>query len=400
VTALPPSLAAEQQEERRTALRALLAEPFVDAGAPAYALIRRHERHLVELCADLLGYRLELSSSAARLVKLPTSAALKRPVRIRPVSASGRARPRDEWPALSDRAATMLFLTLAALERAGAQTAIAELARGVREAGAEAEPPVAVDFHSRGDRVAFADGLGLLLSWGVIVHVSGSHASYRRADEQDEDEALLTIDRRRLALLLRDPALAARAERLDDLLDESGLHAPTPEGERRARGQRLARRLIEDPVLYLDELDDDERAYFLGQRARIEGGVERATGMQVERRAEGSAAIEADRALTDLPFPARSLVKQLALLLCDGLEPGEALAREDLRERVRALLAEHREHWNRDPDDPAEVDALTRAATRVLGDLGLVRAHPDAALLVRPMCARFRAATVRKAVAP
>ena len=396
MSGLPPSLAAEQEEERRAALRALLAEPFVDAGAPAYALIRRHERHLAALCADLLGYRLELSSSAARLVKLPTPAALERPIRVRPVSASGRARPRDEWPALSDRAATLLVLTLAALERSGAQTAIAELARGVREAGAEAEPPLAVDFRSRGDRVAFADGLELLLSWGVVVHVSGSHSSYRRAEEQEEDEALLTIDRRRLGLL-RDPALAAKAERLEDLLDESGVHAPTPEGERRARGQRVARRLVEDPVLYLDELDDEDRAYFLGQRARIEGGVERATGTRVERRAEGSAAIEPDRALTDLPFPAGSLVKQLALLLCDGLEPGAQLTWEEVRERVRTLLAGHREHWNRDPDDAAEVDALTHAAARVLGGLGLATVD-DGVVVPRPMCARFRAPTVRKAV--
>lgn len=394
MSALTESLAAELEEERRMALRALIAEPFVDAGAPAYALVRRHERQLAALAAELLGYRLELSSTAARLVKLPTPAALERPIRIRPVSASGRARPRDEWPVLSDRAAALLFLTLAALERAGAQTAIAELARSVREAGAEAEPPIAIDFRSRGDRVAFADGLELLLTWGVVEHVSGSHASYRRAEEQDEDEALLTIDRRRLALLLCDPALAASAQGLEDLLDESGLHAPTPEGERRARSQRLARRLVEDPVLYLDELDEEERVYFLGQRARIEGGVEQATAMQVERRAEGSAAIEPDRALTDLPFPAGSLVKQLALLLCDGLEAGEPVAWDELRGRVRALLARHAEHWRRDPDDPAEVDSLMHAAARVLDGLGLARADPDA-LVPRPMCARFRAPTVR-----
>jgi uncharacterized protein (TIGR02678 family) len=389
----------EDRHERRTALRALLAAPFVDAADPAYALVRRHERALAGTLQSTYGYQLEVGSTAARASGPPTPAGLRRPLRIRPASASGARRPPDEWPALSDRGCVLLLLTLAALERGGAQTAIADLARAVELAGADVDPPVAVDFRERAERVAFADGLDLLCAWGVLEHTSGSHASYARR-EQGEDEALFTVDRRRLALLLRDPAAALEATTLEALLDESARRPPTPEGENRARAERLARRLTEDPALVLDDLAEDERAYFLGQRARIEGAVADATGHAVERRAEGSALITDDRAFTDLPFPTNATVKQVALLLCDTLaaaEPGTALSAEALRAAVADLVAAHGRHWGRDAGDPAQVSALAAAATDVLVACDLARRTPAGGVESRPLAARFRTATVRAA---
>ena len=146
-----------------------------------------------------------MGSTAARAAGPPTRTVCTVRCAIRPASVSGRQRPPDEWPALSDRACVLLLLTLVALERGGAQTAIADLARDVERAGADVEPPLSVDFRARSERVAFADGLDLLCAWGVLEHTSGSHESYARR-EQGEDEALFTVDRRRLALLLRDPA--------------------------------------------------------------------------------------------------------------------------------------------------------------------------------------------------
>ncbi len=262
----------DDRAERTQALRALLSAPFVDAADPAYALIRRHERELATMLQTSFGYQLEVGSTAARASGLPTPEGLRRPLRIRPASVSGRQKPPDEWPALSDRGCVLLLLTLTALERGGAQTALADLAREVELAGADVDPPVTVAFRERAERLAFADGLDLLCWWGVLEHTSGSHDSYARG-EQREDEALFTVDRRRLALLLRDPVAALEAPSLEQLIDESARYAPTPEGENRARFERLARRLAEDPALLLDDLDADERGYFLGQRARIETAV-------------------------------------------------------------------------------------------------------------------------------
>jgi uncharacterized protein (TIGR02678 family) len=387
----------DDHEERTRALRALLAAPFVGADEPAYALVRRHERELASTLQVTYGYQLEVGSTAARAAGLPTPDGLRRPIRVRPASVSGRKRAPDEWPALSDRACVLLLLTLVALERGGAQSAIAELAQEVERAGVDVEPPITVDFRQRSERMAFADGLDLLCAWGVIDHTSGSHDSYSRRDQGD-DEALFTVDRRRLALLLRDPAAALEATTLDLLVDESGRYSPTPEGENRARAERLARRLTEDPGLLLADLDDHDRTYFVSQRARIEGAVTAATGYEVERRAEGSALIVDDRAFTDLPFPTNSTLKQVALLLCDALAdagPDGELSFEALRDAVADLVAKHRHHWDRNPDDPDEVAALTAAATDILLACDLARpSGPSGGLRATPLAARFRSPTL------
>jgi uncharacterized protein (TIGR02678 family) len=387
----------DDRAEQTQALRALLAAPFVGADEPSYALIRRHERELATTLQSSFGYQLEVGSTAARASGPPTPDGLRRPLRIRPASVSGREKPPDEWPALSGRGCVLLLLTLTALERGGAQTALADLAREVELAGADVDPPVTVEFRERAERLAFADGLDLLCAWGVLEHTSGSHESYARS-EQREDEALFTVDRRRLALLLRDPVKAIEASTLDELLDESSRYAPTPEGENRARFERLARRLAEDPALLLDELGDDERAYFLGQRARIEGAVAAATGYQVERRAEGSALIVEDRVFTDVAFPTNSTVKQVALLLCDTLAataPGAALSAEAVRDAVGELIARHGDHWRRDRDDPAQVAFLTTAAGDVLVACGLARQTEAGGLRPLPLAARFREPALR-----
>ena len=387
----------DDRAEQTQALRVLLATPFVGAAEPGYALIRRHERALATTLQSSFGYQLEVGSTAARASGPPTPDGLRRPLRVPPASVSGRKKPQDEWAALSDRGCVLLLLTLTALERGGAQTALADLAREVELAGADVDPPVTVEFRERAERLAFADGLEILGAWGVLEHTSGSHESYARG-EQREDEALFTIDRRRLALLLRDPVAALEASTLEELLDESARYAPTPEGENRARFERLARRLAEDPALLLDDLTDDERAYLLGQRARIETAVAAATGYQVERRAEGSALIVEDRAFTDVPFPTNSTIKQVALLLCETLAatpPGAALSAEAVRDAVGELVARHGDHWHRDRDDPAQIAPLTVAATDVLVACDLARRAETGGLRPTPLVARFREPSLR-----
>ncbi|MGH2970170.1 MAG: DUF2398 family protein, partial [Solirubrobacteraceae bacterium] len=211
------------------------------------------------------------------------------------------------------------------------------------------------------------------------------------------DEALLTVDRRRLALVLRDPMAALDAESVADLLADDGAYSPTAEGENRRRLHRLARRLVEDPVVVLDDLDDSDRVYFLSQRQRLEERVGEATGLAIERRAEGTAMIATDRALSDVAFPTNATVKQVALLLCDVLvarEDGAVISAEALREHVRRLVARHGEHWQRDADDPVQVTRLARDAAAVLCALDLAREDEDG-LRSRPLAARFRSPELR-----
>jgi uncharacterized protein (TIGR02678 family) len=391
----PSTTALQAEDERRAALRALLAEPFVGAEQPAFKLIRRHEGELQKRCADLLGYRLHVAPGFARLVKTPTERALTRGIRVPPSGASATNRAKDEWPRLSDRGVVLLFLTLAALERGGQQTVIGELAKDVTDTGARAASPIAIDFELRTERMAFADGLELLCHWGVLQLVHGRRGTFgNRVTADDDTEALFTVDRRRLALVLRDPFSALQADTVDELSAEAD--AATPEARTRQMRHRLARRLVEDPVLLLDECTEEERAYLTSQRSFLESRVENWTGLTLERRAEGTAALEPGRELTDLPFPAGSTVKQLALLLCDWLAAEREASWPEVRRIVRALLAQHERHWNRSPDDDATVETMLEQATALLEELDLVTRSP-AGVRLRPLCARFRAPDVREA---
>jgi len=152
-------------------------------------------------------------------------------------------------------------------------------------------------------------------------------------------------------------------------------------------------------VLLLEDLDEADRAYFLRQRQRLEERVGEATGLAVERRAEGTAMIATDRALSDVAFPTNATVKQVALLLCDVLvaqDDDAVISAEALREHVRGLVARHGEHWQRDADDPVQVSRLARDATAVLCALDLAREDEDG-LRPRPLAARFRSPELRTA---
>ena len=265
--------ALQADDERREALRALLAEPFIGSDAPVFKLIRRHDAELARRCTDLLGYRLHVTPSFARLVKVPTERMLGRGIRVPPSGSSARDRSRDEWPRLSDRGVVLLFLTLAALERGSQQTVIGELADDVAATGARAEPSIKVDLERRSERIAFADGLELLCHWGVLQLIHGRRGTFaNKLHENDEAEALFTVDRRRLALVLRDPFTALAAGTAAELAAEP--EAATAEARSRQTRHRLARRLVEDPVLYLDDCSEEERAYFQSQRGMLERRVE------------------------------------------------------------------------------------------------------------------------------
>jgi len=121
----------------------------------------------------------------------------------------------------------------------------------------------------------------------------------------------------------------------------------------RTRAQRLLRALVEDPVLYLDEPDEEDRDYFLRQRARLERIAGELTGLQVERRREGTALV------------------------------------------ARGLVAQHADHWSWDPGDTASVTRATGKALAVLDDLRLAELGDDG-VRVLPAAHRYRSAVARR----
>ena len=59
-------------DERRQAVRGMLAEPLSERGSATLSLVRRHRGELTRWFADELGYRLDATRpGVARLAKLP-----------------------------------------------------------------------------------------------------------------------------------------------------------------------------------------------------------------------------------------------------------------------------------------------------------------------------------------
>ena len=67
-------------------------------------------------------------------------------------------------------------------------------------------------------------------------------------------------------------------------LAEDDITAHSDEGLNRRLRVRLFRQLLDDPVLYYDELTDSEREYLAGQRGSILSEIETATGLVREVR--------------------------------------------------------------------------------------------------------------------
>jgi uncharacterized protein (TIGR02678 family) len=399
-------------EERQRAARALLDCGVLLAGDPTFRHARRHREPLAADFRDRLGYSLQISSDTARLYK-PLLLSQARPLTVPARNQAESRRPVDERRVLDARRCLMVCLTCAVLERRTlwTQVPLTELAEEARSLELE------LDWKLAADRAALLDGLAWLGGLGVLTLRSGAEGAF--GDSVDEaSEAYYDIDRPRLGGLLAQPLLVAGAQCIRDL--ETAGAGPSGDSARsdepsRVRAQRLTRRLVEDAAVYLEDLSEPDRRYFLSQRGPLERRAAEISGLTVERRREGSALIATGRELSDRPFPTRSHRKQLALLLLAELcsvderrraerPDGERdaavwLAEERLLELVGSLLARHREHWGFAPDDPAEVHGTATAATTLLEELMLLRRGPDGVQL-RPAAHRYRDAVATVAGQP
>ncbi|HEX4344260.1 MAG TPA: TIGR02678 family protein [Solirubrobacteraceae bacterium] len=385
----PDAVVQAAAEERLRAMRALLERQVLTHRDPELALARRHREQLVAIARDQLGATLTITADTAHLSKHVTLAGA-RPLRLSPRSANERSKPVDERRVLNKRGCLLACVVAGVLERrTWTQVPLGALAEEVlihaRTLG------VVLDWRARADRMALADGIEFFTGAGVLELRSGA------AGELDsDDEAFYDVHRRRLALLLADPVRTAEAtepHQLETAAEGGGDLAG------RARSRRLVRALVEDPVLYLDDLGEEDRIYFLAQRARLEGLAAGITGLAVERRREGTALVATGRELTDRPFPARGHVKQLALLLLPELcardaGAGTSIAPQEQHALVRALLERHAEHWTAwDAGDPEVVGRACRDALDVLSDLRLVtRLAGGEDIRVLPLARRYRAA--------
>jgi uncharacterized protein (TIGR02678 family) len=377
---------AEEQAQRRTALRALLARPLLvaDTDGEALVLVRRHLPELREWLSRETGWRLVADSETARLFKTATTLS----------DASHPARGHNK-EAFGRRRYVTLCLALSALARADAQTTLGALAEDLLTAATEPELAAAgftMTMDSRADRSDLVAVIRLLLGWGVLSRVAGDEDAYLSAGT----DVLYDVRRPVLGVLLsgsRGPSTVTAgtpAGRLAELTAEPV--AESDELRNQALRRRLTRRLLEDPVVYYDELDEDEHAYLQSQRHAITRRIAEATGLVAEMRAEGIAMVDPEDELTDVRMPEQRTDGHVTLLVAEYLARREQATVSELHAFVRRAAADHVTYWRKGVTEPGAEAELLAIALEKLSALRLAEADGTAAGNVvrsRPAIARF-----------
>ncbi|MFT3721802.1 TIGR02678 family protein [Pseudorhodoferax sp.] len=394
-----------RDDERRQALRALLMTPLMTPAHEDFTAVRRHADELRTWFAREAGWPLHIERDCARLYK-------------RPADLDDATRG---LPGYERRRYVLLCLACAVLERAEAQITLRLL--GDRLLALAAEPALQsrgfaftlTAAHERRELVAVCR---TLLALGVLQRVAGDEEGFVReaAAGGDGADALYDVQRRVLAGMLaamRGPSTwpagqmpVTLDERLASLVAE---HVPdSDEGLRTALRHQLARRLLDDPVLYLDTLDDAQRAYFANQRGTMALRLCEATGLAAEQRAEGLALVDEDGALTDVAMPAEGTEAHATLLVAEflaGRSRAGASPPASTPADVAAFLAEARQrfgsYWRKSARESGTEHELARTALERLAQLRLV-ALVDGRVQPLPALARFALgdAEIRAAAAP
>lgn len=386
-------LATHLDEERARAARVLLATPLLDAGAEPddFRLVVRHQTWLVTWFESTCGWGLTVDAAGgfARLMKRSAHPDPTRPLR----RARGSEAPFDR------RRYQLLCLACAELVRHPVTTV--GLLAGAVVAAAD------LDTTRKTERVAFVDALRTLMAWGALVATAGDVDAFA---DNEAGNAILTADTARLHRLLSsattpssiadgtNPEAATEALLAEPRYGDAG--AADEDQRLRWVRHRLARRLIDDPVTYQEDLTGAERDYLGNPAGRrwLRDRVAEA-GFELEERAEGLLALDPSARCTDVVFPApHGNAHQLALLLVDRLlvidgagerRPGRLTATE-LRRAVDDLL-EQFPGWARSVREGDGVERFTDEAAGLLVSFGLARWGTAGDLEARPALARYRA---------
>ncbi|MEV3872323.1 TIGR02678 family protein [Streptomyces sp. NPDC049906] len=284
--------------ERRAAARLLLAHPLVSSSGPhadVFPLVRRHAEWLRKRFQQVLGYRLVVDSSYARLFKAGLG------------PRAGHQLLRSTGTPFTPRTYACLALALSVLVTAPEQMLLSQLVADVRAAAADAEVELEETGRAAGKRTLVA-ALRQLVEWGVLVE---THGRVSALAQETEGEALITVDRELARAVVAGPLAQSR-----DGADLVRRAADPGFGGARTYVRRM---LVETPVVHLDELTDAERDWLRTRQRREAQAFFELLGLETEIRAEGVALVDPEDELTDLRFPGTGTVAQAALLLLERL---------------------------------------------------------------------------------
>ncbi|MEW2489824.1 TIGR02678 family protein [Streptomyces sp. NPDC048411] len=378
--ALPSTHDVALAAERRAAARLLLAYPVVTATGPhadTFPLVRRHADWLAQRFQQVLGYRLLVESSYARLFKAGLG------------PGSGHRLERSTGTPFTPRTYACLALFLSVLVTAPEQLLLSRLLADVRAAAVDAGLEIETTGRQAEKRTLVA-ALRQLVAWGVLAETDGSVDAAADADDR-AGEALLTVDREIARAIVAGPLAQSR--------DGADLVVRAADPGFGGPRTYVRRRLVETPAVYLDDLTDAEREWLRTRQRREAQAFSELLGLEAEIRAEGVVLTDPEDELTDLRVPGTGTVAQAALLLVSRLaerlrpaDPGHQATGgrlvigvpvpAGLVEEILAELVEEygrRATWQRGYlDDPAAlradtVDLLIRM--RLLALAGPVRAE-------------------------
>lgn len=386
-------------EERRTALRALLQHPLLvpdGVTALAFALVRKHRSWLTDWFAHHADWSLVATAEAVRLRKHPPDNA---------DGTRGAVDQRSEELFTRTRY-VLLCLALAALERGDRHVTLARLSEAIILALASDAVLGAAGIHWTLDQQSGRRDLVHVLRWlvesGVLRRVQGDE---ERLMQDRQTDVLYYVSRPVLTLLLaaqRSPSLQVGAD-FPILLEAlaGSLRPDTPDARNRAMRTFLVRRLLDDPVLYYDSLDEEQREYLDRQRGSLLTELAEATGLHPEVRAEGLALTDLEGDCTDFGLPDEGTEGHLTLLLAawlaDRLRDGDgsAVSMDMMCERTDRLIEEHRHHWRREVNEKGAANWLTERVVTLLAGLDLVTRNGDL-LTPRPAIGRFAVRTAQE----
>lgn len=381
-TASPPvplddKLDEAAREERQRALRVLVQHPLLTADGPhavEFGLVRRHANELRDWLSHYANWTLQVTSELARLRKTPSNSTdLTRPARD----------VRTEAPFTRSRY-VLLCLALASLERSERQTTLGRLAEAMLGFFA-ADPRLAAsglsfDLKSMDHRRDLVQVIRLLCDRRVLWRKQGDEDQFVKDKRSD---VLYNVNRPVLTAMLcvrRGPSTITASvfeERLAAIVEEP--MPDTEDSENRQIRIRLMRRLLDDPVLYYEDLDNRERAYLDRQRGFMLRHIKDATGLVPEVRAEGIAMLDQHGDMTDLGLPEDGTEGHLTLLLAEFLanrlrqDRGAVVGFATMCAHTAGLIAAHRRHWRKDVSAPGADRVLTETTIERLESLRLIR---------------------------
>jgi uncharacterized protein (TIGR02678 family) len=324
--------------EYQKAARLVLRHPLITVSYPdksTLPLVRKWVRQLRADFGDVLGYTLLSSGDTIRLRRVQDALDGTRPA----VTHAGRPFDRRRY--------AYLVLTLSALGRSGAQTALSELADAVA-ADAGRVDGLGMDTGRKPDRDAFVDAVAWLEARGALRLADGSAVEW--VNDPERAEALYDIDREVVGAIYAPSRVLQHLNSVAGLLAGPGGGSAPAQGlqARRRMNARHARRLVvEQPAVYYADVDEELRGQL--RSASLAEDIERLTGLHLERRAEGVALVNAGQRLSDVAFPSTGTVAQAALLLCA---------------RIAGYLQRHRSRIELLPAATA-VERLAEAARRI-----------------------------------